>query len=163
MGTETVSAVCNARHIRDRSRQRAMWARTIPTRLPVALRRGMVGFCNARPWLSGGFVWTGFDYRGEPSPIPVAEHQLAVRHHRHCADSPRTPSSTTSHGGRASRCCTCFRTGTGREWKARRSRSGCTRTWTRWSLFQNGKSLGVKEVQEGLARGVEREVRAGHD
>jgi len=22
----------------------------------------------ARPWLSGGFVWTGFDYRGEPSP-----------------------------------------------------------------------------------------------
>ncbi len=21
-----------------------------------------------RPWLSGGFIWTGFDYRGEPSP-----------------------------------------------------------------------------------------------
>ena len=21
-----------------------------------------------RPWLAGGFVWTGFDYRGEPSP-----------------------------------------------------------------------------------------------
>ena len=21
-----------------------------------------------RPWLSGGFVWTGFDYRGEPTP-----------------------------------------------------------------------------------------------
>ena len=21
-----------------------------------------------RPWLSGGFVWSGFDYRGEPSP-----------------------------------------------------------------------------------------------
>ena len=20
------------------------------------------------PWLSGGFVWTGFDYRGEPTP-----------------------------------------------------------------------------------------------
>lgn len=25
-------------------------------------------FYNARPWLSGGFVWTGFDYRGEPTP-----------------------------------------------------------------------------------------------
>jgi beta-galactosidase len=25
-------------------------------------------FFAARPWLSGGFVWTGFDYRGEPSP-----------------------------------------------------------------------------------------------
>jgi beta-galactosidase len=22
-----------------------------------------------RPWLSGGFVWTGFDYRGEPTPF----------------------------------------------------------------------------------------------
>jgi len=25
-------------------------------------------FYHARPWLSGGFVWTGFDYRGEPTP-----------------------------------------------------------------------------------------------
>ncbi len=25
-------------------------------------------FFGARPWLSGGFVWTGFDYRGEPTP-----------------------------------------------------------------------------------------------
>jgi beta-galactosidase len=23
---------------------------------------------DARPWLSGAFVWTGFDYRGEPTP-----------------------------------------------------------------------------------------------
>ena len=25
-------------------------------------------YSNARPWLAGGFIWTGFDYRGEPSP-----------------------------------------------------------------------------------------------
>ncbi|MFA5265225.1 MAG: beta-galactosidase GalA [Opitutaceae bacterium] len=25
-------------------------------------------FFDARPWLSGGFAWTGFDYRGEPKP-----------------------------------------------------------------------------------------------
>ncbi|MFT3784314.1 MAG: beta-galactosidase GalA [Nibricoccus sp.] len=25
-------------------------------------------FYATRPWLSGGFVWTGFDYRGEPTP-----------------------------------------------------------------------------------------------
>ena len=25
-------------------------------------------FCDARPWMAGGFIWTGFDYRGEPSP-----------------------------------------------------------------------------------------------
>lgn len=24
---------------------------------------------DARPWLSGGFVWTGFDYKGEPTPF----------------------------------------------------------------------------------------------
>jgi beta-galactosidase len=26
------------------------------------------GIFSKRPWLSGGFVWTGFDYRGEPTP-----------------------------------------------------------------------------------------------
>ena len=26
------------------------------------------GFFAPRQWLSGGFVWTGFDYRGEPTP-----------------------------------------------------------------------------------------------
>ena len=26
------------------------------------------GFFAPRPWLSGGFAWTGFDYRGEPTP-----------------------------------------------------------------------------------------------
>jgi beta-galactosidase len=25
-------------------------------------------FFEPRPWLSGGFIWTGFDYRGEPTP-----------------------------------------------------------------------------------------------
>jgi beta-galactosidase len=25
-------------------------------------------FVAARPWIAGGFVWTGFDYRGEPIP-----------------------------------------------------------------------------------------------
>ncbi len=27
-----------------------------------------LGFFDRRPWLSGGFIWTGFDYRGEPTP-----------------------------------------------------------------------------------------------
>jgi beta-galactosidase len=26
-------------------------------------------FYAARPWIAGGFVWTGFDYRGEPTPF----------------------------------------------------------------------------------------------
>jgi beta-galactosidase len=37
-------------------------------------------FFAARPWLSGGFVWTGFDYRGEPSPYrwPAVSSQFGV-------------------------------------------------------------------------------------
>ena len=35
------------------------WAQTAET---------WVSFFGPRPWLSGGFVWTGFDYRGEPTP-----------------------------------------------------------------------------------------------
>ncbi len=35
------------------------WAQTAET---------WVTFFASRPWLSGGFVWTGFDYRGEPTP-----------------------------------------------------------------------------------------------
>ena len=30
--------------------------------------KGWWGYFATRPWLSGGFVWTGFDYRGEPTP-----------------------------------------------------------------------------------------------
>ena len=33
-----------------------------------ASAEGWWKFCNSQPWLAGGFVWTGFDYRGEPSP-----------------------------------------------------------------------------------------------
>jgi beta-galactosidase len=29
---------------------------------------GWWSFFAPRPWLSGGFIWTGFDYRGEPKP-----------------------------------------------------------------------------------------------
>jgi beta-galactosidase len=35
------------------------WAQTAET---------WVSYFAPRPWLSGGFVWTGFDYRGEPTP-----------------------------------------------------------------------------------------------
>jgi beta-galactosidase len=34
----------------------------------------------ARPWLSGGFAWTGFDYRGEPTPYswPSVNSQFGI-------------------------------------------------------------------------------------
>ena len=31
--------------------------------------KGWVKFYEERPWLAGGFMWTGFDYRGEPNPF----------------------------------------------------------------------------------------------
>ncbi len=38
------------------------------------------GFFGPRPWLSGGFVWTGFDYRGEPTPYqwPCVSSQFGI-------------------------------------------------------------------------------------
>jgi beta-galactosidase len=37
-------------------------------------------FYGARPWLSGGFAWTGFDYRGEPTPYewPSVSSQFGI-------------------------------------------------------------------------------------
>ena len=41
---------------------------------------GWWSFFAARPWLSGGFVWTGFDYRGEPTPYawPCISSQFGI-------------------------------------------------------------------------------------
>jgi beta-galactosidase len=39
-----------------------------------------LSFFAARPWLSGGFIWTGFDYRGEPTPYswPSISSQFGI-------------------------------------------------------------------------------------
>ncbi len=39
-----------------------------------------VQYFAARPWLAGAFVWTGFDYRGEPTPYgwPCISSQFGV-------------------------------------------------------------------------------------
>jgi beta-galactosidase len=68
MGTETVSAV-GTRGIYITDPKKGFVASYDPyTTSGRASAEGWWSFCNARPWLSGGFVWTGFDYRGEPSP-----------------------------------------------------------------------------------------------
>src|SRR6185437_12919165 len=84
---------------------------------------------DARRWLAGGFVWTGFDYRGEPSPtrgrasarISASWTPAAFR---------KTTSTTINPGGAPNPCCTCFRTGLGRGAKVSRSKSGSTPTST---------------------------------
>jgi beta-galactosidase len=68
MGTETVSAV-GTRGIYVTDFAKGYVGSYDPyTTTGRASAEGWWSFCNARPWMSGGFVWTGFDYRGEPSP-----------------------------------------------------------------------------------------------
>ena len=68
MGTETVSAV-GTRGIYVTDKAKGLVSSYDPyTTSGRASAEGWWRFCNARPWVSGGFVWTGFDYRGEPSP-----------------------------------------------------------------------------------------------
>jgi beta-galactosidase len=68
MGTETVSAVCT-RGIYVTDFAKGYVGSYDPyTTTGRASAEGWWSFCNSRPWMSGGFVWTGFDYRGEPSP-----------------------------------------------------------------------------------------------
>ena len=50
-------------------------------------------FYAAREWLSGGFAWTGFDYRGEPVPrrchFPLSSQRGSDRHYHMAAPRRR--------------------------------------------------------------------------
>jgi beta-galactosidase len=68
LGTEQVSAV-GTRGIYVTDPKKGYVGSYDPyTTTGRASAEGWWSFCNSRPWLAGGFVWTGFDYRGEPSP-----------------------------------------------------------------------------------------------
>jgi beta-galactosidase len=68
MGTENVSAVAT-RGIYKLDPQNGFVSSYDPyTTQGRASAEGWWRFISARSWVAGGFVWTGFDYRGEPSP-----------------------------------------------------------------------------------------------
>ncbi len=68
IGTETVSAV-GTRGIYITDAAKGYVGSYDPyTTTGRASAEGWWSFCDAQPWLCGGFIWTGFDYRGEPSP-----------------------------------------------------------------------------------------------
>jgi beta-galactosidase len=68
IGTETVSAV-GTRGIYITDPEKGYVGSYDPyTTTGRASAEGWWRFCDAQQWLAGGFVWTGFDYRGEPSP-----------------------------------------------------------------------------------------------
>ena len=65
VGTEQASTVCTRGIYEDdapRGYVRAYDDRGVQT------AEAWWSYFATRPWLSGGFVWTGFDYRGEPTP-----------------------------------------------------------------------------------------------
>ncbi|MGH7668325.1 MAG: beta-galactosidase GalA, partial [Gemmatimonadaceae bacterium] len=68
MGTETASTVCT-RGIYANDRARG-YVEAYDTQFPpwAATAEGWWTTYAARPFLAGGFAWTGFDYRGEPTP-----------------------------------------------------------------------------------------------
>jgi beta-galactosidase len=68
MGTENVSAV-STRGIYKIDAEKGFVSSYDPyTTSGRASAEGWWRFVNSRSWMPGGFVWTGFDYRGEPSP-----------------------------------------------------------------------------------------------
>ncbi len=68
IGTENVSAVgTRGIYVTDRT-QGYVGSYDPYTTTGRASAEGWWRFVSARPWVAGGFVWTGFDYRGEPSP-----------------------------------------------------------------------------------------------
>lgn len=69
IGSETASTVCtrgeyvrdDVRHILPAyDREHPWWATTSAFWWKIV---------DARPYIAGGFIWTGFDYRGEPTPF----------------------------------------------------------------------------------------------
>ena len=68
LGTENVSAVgTRGAYVTDPAKG-TVGSYDPYTTTGRASAEGWWRFVNARPYISGGFVWTGFDYRGEPSP-----------------------------------------------------------------------------------------------
>jgi len=68
VGTEQASTVCT-RGIYENDKQRgyvSAYDDNAPSWATTTER--WWSYFAVRPWLSGGFVWTGFDYRGEPTP-----------------------------------------------------------------------------------------------
>jgi beta-galactosidase len=68
MGTENVSAVATRGAYAIDAAKGAVSSYDPYTTTGRASAEGWWRFVNSRPWMPGGFVWTGFDYRGEPSP-----------------------------------------------------------------------------------------------
>ncbi len=148
MGTEQVSAVAT-RGIYVMDPQHGFVGSYDPyTTTGRASCEGWWSFCNARPWLAGGFIWTGFDYRGEPSPYewPNISSQYGI------IDTCGFPKdsffyfqSWWTSQARAAPVPALELAGATR---ARRSRSGSTPTWTAWSCSSTARAWARQDMKK---------------
>src|SRR5246127_3063764 len=80
VGSETASTVCT-RSIYSTDKLRN-WVSAYDAEHPpwAELAEEWWKFYAAREWLAGGFAWTGFDYRGEPTPYgwPSINSQFGI-------------------------------------------------------------------------------------
>jgi beta-galactosidase len=80
IGSETASTVCTRGiYLTDKLRN---WVSSYDANHPpwAELAEEWWKFYAAREWLAGGFAWTGFDYRGEPTPYswPSINSQFGI-------------------------------------------------------------------------------------
>lgn len=81
IGTETASAVSTRGiYTTDRLRNWVSSYDIVNAETNIEEGQAWWNFYGTRPWLSGGFAWTGFDYRGEPSPYgwPSISSQFGI-------------------------------------------------------------------------------------
>ena len=102
-------------------------------------------FYGTREWEAGGFAWTGFDYRGEPTPYgwPSINSQFGIVD---MCGFPKDTSTTTRRGGARSRSLHLFP-----HWNFEGREGDEIPVWVHSNLdevelFVNGKSLGSQKV-----------------
>ena len=159
LGTETVSAVCT-RGIYITDKSKGFVSSYDPyTTSGRASAEGWWSFCNARPWLGGGYVWTGFDYRGEPSPNgwPNISSQYGI------LDMCGFPKDSffyyQSWWTEKPGCCTFFRIGTGQAMKEKIASVGLLQP-RQGGVVSQRKKPGRKGCEEGRTRCVDCRVRS---
>ena len=112
-----------------------------------------------RSYVAGGYIWTGFDYKGEPTPFgwPDINSNFGVLD---MCGFPRTATTTISPSGSISRWCIFCRTELGRQRRAADSCLGVRngRPHRTDAERQSDRVAGDAEVR---ACGVDGAVRAG--
>ena len=148
MGTEQVSAVATRGiYMMDpRARLRRL-LRPLHHHRPRLLRR-LVELLQRAAVAGRRLHLDGLRLPRRAFALPVAQHQLAVRHHRYLRLSQGQLLLLPGRGGRRSPCCTCSRTGTGRGYEGKEIAVWVYSNLDRVELFLNGQSLGAKDMKK---------------